>query len=33
MTVLEEKIYQACLASAKNMGNRIKELSWFAKNK
>lgn len=33
MNTLEEKIYQACLASAKSMGNRIKELSWFGKNK
>lgn len=32
MNTLEEKIYQACLASAKNMGNRIKEMSWFGKN-
>lgn len=32
MTDLEKKIYAACLASAKNMGNRVKEMSWFGRN-
>lgn len=32
MDELKEKIYQACLASAKNMGDRIKDMSWFGRN-
>ena len=32
MSELEKKIYNACLASAKNMGDRIKDMSWFGKN-
>lgn len=33
MTKLEEALYKACLASAKNMGpDKIKQMSWFGKN-
>ena len=30
--ILEKALYEACLRSARAMGKRVKQMSWFGKN-